>query len=131
MGLSSSPSGSAIQFLHLSTGSLDTPLPVSAEVGENVLWDPNRNLILSPDEEGNFDILKLSGGTFTEFNNSFGLSGGLTFDQAGEDCATGIAIATDEFGDTLSLVDLGQVAYGSGAWTGGAISQVSIPEWSP
>ena len=51
-------------------------MPVSAEVGENVLWDPNRNLILSPDEEGNFDILKLSGSTFSEYNNPFGVSAG-------------------------------------------------------
>jgi hypothetical protein len=126
IGLSSAPSGSGIQFLDLASGTLSAPVPLAYEVSEDVLWDPTRNLILSPDEQGTYDIYNTS--TATEYANSIG----GTLDSAAEECSTGIALATDEFTSNLFIADLTQATFTTGtpgSWTTTAEQFQTFPEF--
>jgi Bacterial Ig-like domain (group 3) len=116
IGDSSAPSGSGLQFLNLNTKTFSAPIPAANVVSEDVLWDPGRNLILSPDEEGTYDLFDTSKSPPVEY----GYSVGGTLDSAAEDCLTGIALSTDEFTSNLFISDLTQAKYvpGSpGTWT--------------
>ncbi|MGH9612804.1 MAG: hypothetical protein ACRD4P_06980, partial [Bryobacteraceae bacterium] len=131
---------SALQFLDLATGTLGTPVPTVHVVSEDVLWDPFRNLILSPNEpfggSNVYDLFQISGvglpgpSTVTEFANSSAPFGDL--DSAGEDCTTGIALATDEGTGNLFIADLKQATFtpGSpaGSWTAAEQTQ-NFPEF--
>jgi len=94
-----------------------TPDPLTNEVSEDVSIDSGRNLILSPDESGIYDLLQIgAGNTLTEFGQSIG----GTLDSAAEDCTTGIAMAADEFSDEIYITDLTQAAFTAGSpgtWT--------------
>jgi hypothetical protein len=117
-----------------------TPIPATKHVSEGVQWDPNRNLILSPNEGGVYDLFDTSSSPSTapEFANSIG--GNL--DSAAEDCTTGIALASDESttnGRRLYFADLTQATFTTGSpgsWTpGGTELQpggqfVSFPEFN-
>lgn len=117
---------SALQFMDLSTQTLSAPVPTNFEVSEDILWDPFRAWILSPDEQHHYDIFKISGSglpsttTVSEFANSTtaGYSGYGYFDSAAEDCTTGIALASDEISGGVYIVDLTQAAFTSGTPTG-------------
>jgi hypothetical protein len=128
MGLSTAPSGTGLQFLNLATNTLATPIPATYQLSEDVLWDQIRNLLLSPDELGIYDIFQTSSGA-TEFANSVGFGAG---DSAAEDCSTGIALSALEFSDQLYITDLTQAVYTSGTpgtWT--APQQVqTFPEFA-
>jgi hypothetical protein len=130
IGLSPSPSGSGIQFLNLASNTFSTPVPATHEVSEDVLWDPGRNLILSPNEFGVYDLFQTSSSSSTpEFANSVG----GTLDSAAEDCLTGIALATDEFTSNLFITDLTQAKFipGSpGSWTAPYMF-LNIPDFNP
>jgi len=136
IGYSSARSGSALQFLDLGHNALGTPVPANNEVSEDILWDPFRNLILSPDEGDNYDLFQVTtplgvipdSKTVTENSNQVsGVDG--EFDSAGEDCSTGVALATDEGGSDLYVVNLDQVKFSSGTWS--APSQLQyFPEFS-
>jgi hypothetical protein len=131
VGLSSSPSGSGLQFLDLASNTLATPIPSQFKSSEDIVWDPGRNLILSPDEQGVYDLFDTSMASAVEYANSQAYS---YFDSAGEDCTTGIALATDEFSSNLFLADLTQATYTSGSpagtWTAPSIFQ-NLPEFNP
>ena len=124
MGFSGAPS--ALQFLDLATGTLGAAIPTVNIVSEDVLWDPFRNLILSPNEpEGGsnvYDLFQISGvglpgpSTVKEFGHPPGNTG--FFDSAGEDCTTGIALATDEGTGNLFITDLKQATFTPGSPTG-------------
>jgi hypothetical protein len=111
IGYAASPGETALQFLDLATNTFGTPVPMSHEVSEDILWDPFRNLVLSPDEEGNFDVFQVTGGgtpapsTVAEYSQ---YTGGV-LDSAAEDCTTQIALASNEsYPVGLYITDLSQ-----------------------
>jgi hypothetical protein len=130
MGLSTSPSGSGIQALDLSTNTFATPASSKYIVSEDISVDPGRALILSPGEGGSYDLFQVGGsGALTEFTNYQGDD----FDSAAEDCTTGIALASDEFSDAVFLVDLTQAKFtpGSpGTWTAPSQLQTLVTNYS-
>jgi hypothetical protein len=116
----SGASGDGLQLLNLATNTFSAPFPSSFSVSENVSIDPNRNLILSPDEGNNYDLFKINpDGSLTEYANFQSVGG--EFDSAAEDCTTGIALSTQEFTSNLFITDLTQATFtpGSpyGTWT--------------
>jgi hypothetical protein len=121
MGLNTSPSGSAIQFLDLATNTFVTPITLVNEVSEDILVDPTRALILSPNESSVYDVLQTTkAGAGTEFANTV-TSPFMTMDSAAEDCSTGVALTVGEFSNNVYLGDLTQAVFtpGSpaGTWT--------------
>lgn len=129
MGYSGAPSGTALQFLHLATNTFDPPLPANNEISEDVLWDPIGNRILSPNEDGMYDLFELESSGTVEYGLQ--LTGQL--DSAGEDCLTGIALATDEYTSNIVLADLTQATYsiGNPATWYAPYQIMNIPEWQP
>jgi hypothetical protein len=117
MGLVGGSSGSGLQVLNLSNNTFNTPIPLTNEVSEDVSIDSGRNLILSPNESGIYDLLQIgAGNTLTEYAKSIG----GTLDSAAEDCTTGIALASDEFTDLIYITDLTQATFTAGSpgtWT--------------
>ncbi len=113
MGFTPSPSGSGIQFLDLNTNTFGTPIPAVNEVSEDISIDPTRGFILSPNESSNYDLFSFtSRGAVSEFANP--ISGGGTLDSAGEDCSTGIALASSEGSSNVLVIDLTQATFTSG-----------------
>jgi hypothetical protein len=111
MGISGSPSDSGVQVLNLSGNTFNTAVNLSNEVSEDVSIDSSRNLILSPSEDGTYDLLKIgSGSSITEYGQYLG----GTLDSAAEDCTTGIAMAADEFTDDIYITDLTQATFTAG-----------------
>jgi hypothetical protein len=113
IGLSTAPSGSALQPLDLATQTLSTPFPLSQHVAEDIQIDPNLKLILSPNEGDHYDLISTAGSPWLEYDNPQPVGG--EFDSAGEDCTTGIALATQEFTDNLFITDLTQAKFLPGA----------------
>jgi hypothetical protein len=126
-------SGSGFQFLDLGSNTFSTPVQAFNEVSEDIVWDPGRNLILSPNEEDNYDLFNTLTVPPQEFGESIG-----TFadnpDSAGEDCTTGIALSSDESTSNLFLTDLTQATFtpGSpaGTWTAPSVFE-NLPEFDP
>jgi len=116
-------SGDGIQLLNLSNNTFAAPFGSVVSVSENVSVDPNRNLILSPDEEDYYDIFEIApSGAITEYLNYQPVGG--EFDSAAEDCTTGIALSTQEFTNNLFIADLTQATFTAptggvtyGTWT--------------
>jgi hypothetical protein len=130
IGLSTASSGSGLQFLDLANNTFATPIPALHEISEDVLWDQGRNLILSPDEESNYDLFQVGTSTTTEFANATAYSG--LGDSAAEDCTTGIALSTLEGTDQLYITDLTQAVFTVGppaTWTGPG-QVVTFPEFA-
>jgi len=78
-----------------------SPAPSSfgANISEDILIDPFLNLILSPSERNNFELVDVATTTTPSFfENSISVSPTPIFglDSAGEDCSTGIALASVE-----------------------------------
>ncbi len=123
-GFSGSPSNNGVQLLNLANNTFASPFGSQYTVSENVSIDPNRNLILSPDESDYYDLFKINAdGSLSEFSNYQGAVGG-EFDSAAEDCTTGIALSTQEFTNNLFIVDLTQSTFTpaappstAGTWT--------------
>ncbi len=96
-----------------------------ANISEDILIDPFLNLILSPDERGNFELVNVATTTIPAFFENFigtGTFSGDFFDSAGEDCSTGIALAPLEFSgpSQVYIADLSQAVFtpgAPGAWT--------------
>jgi hypothetical protein len=127
IGLNTAPSGDGLQFLDLATSTFGAPVPLSYTVSEDVLWDQGRDLVLSPNEGGVYDIYNHTSGV--EFGNV--ISAG-EFDSAAEECSTGIALSTIEFTDELYIGDLTQATFTPGtpgSWTTAQQVQ-SFPEFS-
>ncbi|HKV56239.1 MAG TPA: hypothetical protein VJN94_16520, partial [Candidatus Binataceae bacterium] len=103
----------------------------SQKVSEDPLVDPIRKLILSPNENGKYELIKNSSTKPAFFENPS--DSDAEYDSAGEDCATGIALATDEFTSNLFLANLTQATFTPGtpgSWT--APSQLqNVPDFGP
>ncbi len=122
---------------------------------EDILVDPRRQFILSPIEgalngggPGDYQLVQLKAQTATaigggsttpvvDFDPADMDPLGTGFDSAAEDCATGIALASDEETDNIFLADLTQVAFtnnmgANSTWSSGSASPgfgfFSIPE---
>jgi hypothetical protein len=128
IGLSTSPSGSALQFLDLASNTFGAPVPLANEVSEDVLWDQGRDLVLSPNEGSIYDIYNHTSGI--EFANPISSGFGL-LDSAAEECSTGIALTTSEGSVQLYIGDLTQATFTPGTpgtWTTAQQVQ-SFPEF--
>jgi hypothetical protein len=126
-------SGAAFQPFNLSTGSLGAPILAAgqATTSENILIDPGRNLLLSPNENastdggfgfpgngaGDYQILNVSTGSVYDWINPGGAQALGIFDSAGEDCTTGIALATLESSTQIFLADLTQATFSGSKWS--------------
>jgi hypothetical protein len=111
VALAGSPSGSGVQILNLSNDTFNPPVPLFHEVSENIAADPNRGLIMSPSEDGVYDVLKeANDGTITEFTKSVG---GI-LDSGTEDCTTGNALSSSEFTNNVFIEDLSQAIFTPG-----------------
>ena len=125
----STPSGPGFQFLNLSSNTFGTPFASpSGAISEDPLVDPIRNLLLSPAETGNFEIVDVANPSTPVFYEN--ATGGGELDSAAEDCSTGIALAPAEFSDPSSLfiADLTQAKFTpgtpAGAWTAPSQNQI-------
>lgn len=110
------------QYLNLGTTPTLDPAFASANtlISEDILIDPIRNLLLSPSEDGNYEIIDVTTTTAPAFYENPTTGGVL--DSAGEDCSTGIALAPAEFSgpSNVYIADLTQATFtpGSpGSWT--------------
>lgn len=127
-------SGDGLQVLDLAHNTFALVKPSAFAVSENVSVDPNRNLILSPNEDNVYDIFKISPtGLLTEYANQVVTSGEM--DSAAEDCTTGIALSTLEFTSNLYISDLTQATFTDpvagatyGTWTAPG-QVVTFPEF--
>jgi hypothetical protein len=140
-GLSTSTPGvfqGGFQFLELgATPTFETPIPVGVNnqfTSEDASIDPNRHLVLSPNESSNYQLLDISAGTDKAkvLNNPISKRGlSFEFDSAGEDCTTGIALASTEGLGDLYIADLTQATFDTtkGTWTDTASQVQSFPEF--
>ncbi len=109
------------QVLDLSSDTFGTPFAAaSGRISEDPLVDPIRNLLLSPAENGTFEIVNISNPNTPVFYDN--ATGGGELDSAAEDCSTGIALAPAEFTSPSSvfIADLTQATFTgppAGAWT--------------
>jgi hypothetical protein len=107
------------QFLNLATLSFETPFAAaSGEVSEDPLIDPIHELILSAAENSDYELINVSNpGAPSSFENT---ETQAEYDSSAEDCETGIALASDEFENSVYLADLTQAKFnspGAGEWT--------------
>ncbi len=106
----------------------------SHEISEDLLIDSGRDLLLSPAEDGNFEIVEKQSGTSPEFfENSTYTGAPEEFDSAAEDCSTGIALASIEFTSNLFIADLTQGTFTpgspSGTWSAPSQTQSFSPDF--
>jgi len=121
------------QFLDLAGNTFETPIPAGANTSEDISIDPTRHLVLSPNEDNNYQIVNVSSATAALFNNAGIATGDANADSAGEDCTTGIALATLEFTPDLYIADLTQAVFTPGTpgtWTDTASQVQTFPEFS-
>ncbi len=95
------------------------PLGFFANVSEDVLIDPIRNLLLSPNENGVYEIINVANSASPQFFEN--VVGGV-LDSAGEECTTGISVAPEEFSgpSAVFISDLSQATFTAGSpgtWT--------------
>jgi hypothetical protein len=117
--VSGSSTNSAIQPLNLNSDAFAAPIVAANEISENISVDPTRNLILSPDEQGYYELFQIGAtGSLTEYSDYVGglnTRGYGVLDSAAEDCSTGIALASDEaYPVDLYITDLTQAKFESG-----------------
>src|SRR5262249_35341656 len=103
-----------------------------AEISEDPLIDPIRNLLLSAAENNTYEIVDVANSTTPAFfeNGIAGVTGEL--DSSGEDCSTGIVLAPAEFSSPsqVYIADISNptfapfVSGAPGAWT--APSQLQV-----
>jgi hypothetical protein len=111
--------GGGVQPLNLSTNTFLTPFRSSGGISETIWIDTSRNLILSPNENQIYTLLKLngSGNISGELDNA---TGALDLDSAAEDCTTGIALSSIEGSSDIFIADLTQATETPGTpgtWT--------------
>jgi hypothetical protein len=90
----------------------------SANISEDILIDPLLNLILSPNEANNFELVNVATTTSPSFfEQAVTVPDFGELDSAGEDCSTGIALASAEFSDPsqVYIADLSQAVFTPGA----------------
>jgi hypothetical protein len=130
-GAPTETSEGAYQFLDLGSQNFEKPIPAGAETSEDITIDPVRHLVLSPNEQSDYQLVNISSSTAKLFNNELG-DGEL--DSAAEDATTGIALSTDEETGNLYIADLTQATFtpgNPGTWTDAASQLVNFPEFSP
>jgi len=115
-GLGHGPSGSGIQFLFLESNTFGAPIELAHKPSEDITIDPGRGVILSPDEQGVYNLLPYRAGAVLQYANGV-FAGEL--DSAAEDCSTGLALSSIEFTENVYLANLDQATFdlGTGAWT--------------
>jgi hypothetical protein len=91
-----------------------------ANISEDLLIDPIRSLLLSPNERGNYEIVNVATSASPAFFENAVVGGAL--DSAGEECTTGIALAPKEFSgpSVVFIADLTQATFTTGSpgtWT--------------
>ncbi|RVU25189.1 hypothetical protein EOT10_13015 [Streptomyces antnestii] len=87
------------QFLDLATNTFEPPFTTQnpgGQISEDPLVDPIRNLVLSPSEDNNYEIVNVANSTSPQFFEHPVTTGG-ELDSAAEDCSTGIIMAPAEF----------------------------------
>ncbi len=102
IGLSLAGQG-GFQFLHLGPAPVfeapfasQAPTIFGANISEDPLIDPIRNLLLSASEGNNYEIIDVTNSTSPAFfEKQFSTTGEL--DSSGADCSTGIVLAPAEF----------------------------------
>lgn len=110
------PSRDGVQTLNLTTNTFSAAFPMTQRVSENISVDPTRTLILSANEDGNYAILQIqSDGSLKEFDSTF--SSGIENDSSAEDCSTGVAIAPGEFSNSVQIINMNNVTFGTGTYT--------------
>lgn len=120
-GDTSSTSGNGFQVLNLATNTFEKPFGLASRTSENISIDPNRNLILSPNEDGVYVLAGIGPGpgyTLSEYDSTFNTD--EENDSAAEDCTTGIALSSEEFTNNVFVADLTQwtpTAGTPGSWT--------------
>ena len=130
--------GEGFQFVDFASGAavLETPIVSPAlQIGENLLLDSKRRLMLSPSASNNYEIANLAGKSSPRFfENPIGTPGVDLLDSTAEDCSTGIALASDEFTQKILVTDLSQAVFvpgkASGAWSAPAQFQ-DLPDFAP
>jgi len=131
IGLSTGGPG-GYQFLDLATNTFEAPIPAGTGTSEDISVDPNRHLVLSPNEDNIFQILNTTTATAAIFNNSGFATAGAP-DSAAEDCTTGIALSTLEGTGDLYIADLTQAVFTPGTpgtWTDTASQTQIFPEFA-
>jgi hypothetical protein len=118
------------QFLNLATNAFAAPIAAGGTTSEDISVDPIRHLVLSANENGNYQILRTQP---TPALFDFTVAGTTEVDSSAEDCTTGIALASDETTGHIFLADLTQAVFTPGAprgtWT--APSQLqNFPEFA-
>lgn len=112
------------QFLNLATNTFEAPFTTQdpgGQISEDPLIDPVRNLVLSPSEDNNYEIVNVSNSTSPQFfEHPVTIAGEL--DSAAEDCSTGIILSPAEFSDPsqVEIADISTAVFtpGSpGSWT--------------
>jgi hypothetical protein len=126
MGLAT---GGGYQLLDLAASTFGTPISAGAGVltAEDILIDPGRNLILSPNESNVYQAVNVAS-TPAVFNMTTTGSGG-EMDSAAEDCSTGIALSSVEGTGKLFLTNLTGATFSGGTWTGSSQFQ-TFPEFA-
>jgi hypothetical protein len=113
------------QFIDLSgTPTLETAFQTmspTSEISEDVLIDPVRNILLSPNESQNYEIVNIKDTTTPTFfeHDISGLIGG-DLDSAAEDCQTGIVMAPSEFTGNVYIANGAHAKFTAGSpgtWT--------------
>jgi hypothetical protein len=107
------------------------PTGVFANISEDPLIDPVRNLLLSASENSNYEIINVTSSTTPVFFENL-ITPSEDLDSSGEDCSTGIVLAPAEFSGPshMFIADISNPAFASftagspGTWT--APSQVQI-----
>ena len=131
-----SPAGpGAYQVLDLSNNSFGAPINTADDnqIAESFGLDTGSNLILSADEEGNFDLIDITNPSSPIAYAFVGAPTGIEFDSSAVD-VTGITIAGSEFDGQLFLADLSQATFSPNAtppnWN--APNQLqTLPEFAP
>jgi len=116
------------QYLNLGTSMFEPafrsqapPFPeAGTNISENIMVDPLLNWILSPNELSNYELVDVATTTAPTFFEQL-IPGSLSLDSAGEDCSTGIALASVEDDSDVEsqvyIADLSQAVFTPGTWT--------------
>jgi hypothetical protein len=117
IGLAGDRNQTGYQTLDLTSNTFGVPIPSGTGISEGFAVDPIRHLILSPNEQNSYELVRTRPSTAV-FENSFHPF--EFFDSAAEDCTTGITLAASEATSQLLIADLTQATFtpGSpGTWT--------------
>jgi hypothetical protein len=98
IGMSTS-GGAGFQFLNLATNLFEPTFATQSggNISEDPLLDPIRNLVLSPNESNNYEIINVATTTSPSFFEHAIPSPPGEADSSAEDCSTGIIAAPMEF----------------------------------